>query len=347
MPSLTIQAGNNRMKISLIRYLYVNVLCCIMCCISLPADTVTVKTGDTLHGTVIMMEGGYLTFKTKYAGKIKIAHKAVIELKTEKPVTLYLKNKKVLSGIISGLVDGILTVEASEGQKPVRILWNEIVALNLPSVAWHGNILLGANLQDGNTERFNGTIGIDAARKSSDDQFSIRLLSNFAKEGEITTARNTFGALKYDYFLKKKPYAYLGVEFLSDEFRDIELKTISGAGMGYRFIESEKCSFKCEVGLSYISENFYTAADEGYTVGKLAVLFEKEFSKSLKLKEMIVGFQSLEDSQFQGRNEISLASAIGAGWSLRLAQIFQYDNKPPAGIGKTDVIWVLGLQLAF
>jgi len=51
--------------------------------------------------------------------------------------------------------------------------------------------------------------------------------------------------------------------------------------------------------------------------------------------------------QYTLRNEAALTSPLGAGWALRLANIWERDSDPSSGFKKDDSTWILGLQYSF
>ncbi len=60
------------------------------------ADEVILSDGSRLLGEVIKKEGDLLEFKTKFADTIKIKCPQVNYLRTEKPMTLMLKDESIL-----------------------------------------------------------------------------------------------------------------------------------------------------------------------------------------------------------------------------------------------------------
>ena len=179
------------------------------------------------------------------------------------------------------------------------------------------------------------------------DRFSLRFLWNYAEENDVRTARNTFGSLKYDYMLSKDFYGYVAADFLSDEFRDLDLRATGGGGGGYLALDQKDMTLRGELGVSVLSENFKVAKDDQRLTGRLAAKFSWTISETIKLSEHITAFPSLEDSQVQIRNEFGVTNAIGHGWSLSFSNVLDHNSDPPPGIRKTDVLWLVSLQYTF
>lgn len=56
------------------------------------ADTITLRNGDHLSGTIVTSEGKGLTLKTDYAGEIKIKWAAVKEVSSEQGIFAISRN---------------------------------------------------------------------------------------------------------------------------------------------------------------------------------------------------------------------------------------------------------------
>jgi len=214
--------------------------------------------------------------------------------------------------------------------------------------AWKGNLKIGANLQTGNTDRINITVGADAMRKSYKERYSLNFLFNYSEEDSRNTSESYYGAGKYDYFFTKRIYGYIGLELLKDKFKDLSLRTIIGPGAGYQLWDEEKKSLTLEGGVSYFSENNIVAEDSDWITGRLAGNLTYALMTSLTLTDQLIMYPSLEDvGEFQLRNEAAVMTPLSSGWAISLVSILEYDSDPPADIKNTDWNWLLTLQYGF
>lgn len=213
---------------------------------------------------------------------------------------------------------------------------------------WTGNVTVAANLQSGNTDRTNASVGADAVRKTVQDRYSLKYLFNYAEEDDATTARNTYGTGKYDHFFTEKYYGYLSAELLNDEFKDLNLRTVVGPGAGYQIWDDQVKELLVEGGVSYFSEDLDEGKDDDWITGRVSGDLKYTYREKIVIGEQIIIYPALEDTgEFQLRNEVSLSSALYAGWSLKLANILEYDSEPPEDVDKSDWNWLLGLQYGF
>ena len=315
------------------------------------ADEVVLANGDKLTGTIVKVEAGKLTLKTEYAGAIEILIDKVKKIVTDNPVEIHLTGGEVLKGKIRTTAEGKLAVEPSPDRAASTVEMNKVVAINpppKPPAKLTGNIALGGSLQTGNTDRRSFAAAADASIRGERDRFGVRFLFNYAEEKDEVTARNLYGALKYDYFFTKKFYGYLGLEMLKDRFKDLNLRTIVGPGVGYQIWDDPIKFLLFEAGITYYSEDRRTAEDDSWVAARLAGNFRYTLSKFLTFSDRLEIYPSLANANdFTLRNEAAILSPIGAGWSLKLANILEYDNDPPRNVSKTDLTWILGLQYSF
>ncbi len=287
-----------------------------------------------------MISGLLFIFFSVYSGKVS-ADEIVLE------------NNDRLTGTVTGIENGILTLTTGYSE-PIKIRVEKIkkIITDKPSSAppgkWKGGVTIGANLQSGNTDRASASVGAEATRRTEQHRFSLRFLFNYAEEDGELSARNTYGAFKYDYFFTKKLYGYSGIELLSDEFKDLNLRTVAGPGVGYQIWNNIVKSLLFESGVSYFSEDLDKGEDDHWVTARLAGNLTLTIFGPITFSDYLIVYPSLEDfGEYQLRNEASLLSPLASGWALKFANILESDSDPPAGVKKSDLNWILGLEYKF
>ena len=258
-------------------------------------DEIILENGDRLTGTVVKVEGGKLTLKTEYSGAVEIPVEKIKRLTTDNPAEVHLSGGEVLKGKLKVDEAGKVAVEPSPDREATTVDWKKVDSINPPPPPkWKGNINIGAAQQTGNTERKSASIGAEASRKTDQDRFSLRFLFNYAEDKSDISARNTYGALKYDYFFTKKFYGYLGVELLNDKFQDLDLRAIAGPGFGYQIWDDPVKSFRVEAGISYVWEEHIVTANHNYSVARLGADFRYQIFKFLTFTDNFLIYPNLE-----------------------------------------------------
>jgi putative salt-induced outer membrane protein YdiY len=135
---------------------------------------------------------------------------------------------------------------------------------------------------------------------------------------------------------------------LNDRFKDLNLRTIVGPGVGYQVWDDAKKALRFEGGISYFSEDLRDQEDNQYITARVAANLEYHFTDSLVFTDDLMVFPSIEEfGDYTLRNEVAIATSLGAGWKLKLSNILELNNNPPPGIEETDLTWLLALGYAF
>lgn len=220
--------------------------------------------------------------------------------------------------------------------------------LNDSATKWKGNANVAAEIKSGNTDRTSASVGAEGIKRTEQDRISLHTLFNYAKESKVETTHNLYGSGKYDYFLSEKLYTYLSIELLKDKYKDLKLRTVFGPGVGYQIYDDDIKTLSVEAGISYMSEDREVGIDDQWLTARLAANYKYTFNKTITFTDNFTIYPNLEETgEYTLRNEAALATALGANWSLRFANILDRDSNPSAGIEKSDWQWLLGLQYNF
>jgi putative salt-induced outer membrane protein YdiY len=315
------------------------------------AGEVILTNGDRLTGKILEVKDGILTLETDYSEPIKLKFEAVQKMTSSEPVELHLTDGEVLKGEITSNTMGQVTVAAEPGREPVAVKIDNITALNPPPVepaSWKGNITIGGNWQDGNTDTMNISAGALAVRKTDNDRFLINFLYNSSEDSGTRTAENTYGQLKYDYFLNPKWYLYLNVDMLSDEFKDINFRTSVGPGVGYQIWEDDDKALGLEAGISYTSEDRDVGEDNDWISARIGANFLYRLFSNILFTDQFIIYPNLDDTgEYTLRNEAALVTDIGASWAFRLSNIWERNSDPGPDLEQDDFTSILGLQYSF
>jgi putative salt-induced outer membrane protein YdiY len=315
------------------------------------ADEIVLTNGDRLTGKILEIKDGILILETDYSDPIKLKFVAVQQMSSLEPVEIHLTDGEILKGKITTDTMGQLTVAAGQDREAVAVKFDNIAALNPPAAEparWKGNITLGGNWQDGNTETMNISAGALAVRRTDNDRFLINFLYNSSEDSGKRTAENTYGQLKYDYFLNPKWYLYLNVDMLSDEFKDINFRTSVGPGVGYQVWEEDDKALGLEAGLAYTSEDRDVGEDTDWLSARVGVNFLYRLFDRVLFTDQFVIYPNLDDTgEYTLRNEAALVTDIGASWAFKLSNIWERDSDPGPVLEQDDFTWILGLQYSF
>lgn len=320
--------------------------------VNVDADVVVMQNGDRLSGLIMRLQDNSLHLKTAYAeDELQLLWSEVAGIESDVPVTIKLSSGDIVKGRLLPAEEEGAFVVSGEMITGVQIQMSNVQAINPPpqTTTVSGSITLGGNRQSGNTDRNALNAAVDAVIKSSKHRFTLGLVANYAEEGGQVTERNTFGRLKYDFFISKQVYGYLNNEFLYDRFKGLNLRTVVGPGAGYQIWDDDVKSLALETGLAYYNEDRDEGEDESWFAARLAARFVYIFANDIGFSETVTMYPSLENrGEFTLRNEAAVTSPIAFGWAMQLRSIIEHDSDPDLEmIEKTDYSWILGLNYSF
>ena len=317
-------------------------------CGTVHADEVVLANGDRLTGTITEIRDNILTLETTYSDPVKLKLEAVQQMSSKEPVEIHLVNGEILKGKVTATGSREVAVEAGPGREALVVTLDSVAALNPPPVKWKGNVTLGGNLQDGNTDTMNFSAGALAVRRTDKDRFLLNFLYNNSEENGERTAENTYGQLKYDYYLNPVWYLYLNVDMLLDKFKDINMRTSVGPGVGYQVWDEDDKALAFEAGVSYTSEDRDEGEDTDWISARLGVNFLYRLFARVIFVDQFVLYPNLDDTgEYTLRNEAAFVTDIGASWAFKFSNIWERDSDPGPDLEKDDFTWILGLQYAF
>ena len=319
------------------------------------ADTLTLKNGDKLTGTVVKKETDKIIFKTSYAGDISISWSEVASLDTEQPVELVLTDQTSMKATIHSTQAGTVTLKPESMPAPVTVALDKVQYVNPSPVVTGKGIKIsgranaGFAVSNGNTDNNSYNLDAEVVLRSKINRFTVGTTLYKASEDNMDTADESTLYLKYDHFLNKKQYLYGNTSFARDKFKDRKLKSTIGLGYGHQFWESDQRNLSLEGGLTYVNEDFYVAADDNYAAARWALKFDqKMFDNRIQFFHLHEGLVGLED-----RNNVSITSQTGfrfpiyAGMNASIQMNIDWDKSPAPGFVKTDRKYLFNLGYAW
>jgi putative salt-induced outer membrane protein YdiY len=317
------------------------------------ADEIYLKNGNHLSGKLLSLGNGQLIFETEYAGKLTIDWKHVERLNVEAPVTVVLKDGSTLKGTMKPSASvGQMALSTNSISEPTAVELANVNAINPPQeppVKLSGRVNLGYNKASGNTDTENIHGDGELVARSIKHRFTVGGTYNRAEEDNKKSEDNTTGYLKHDYFLNKKIYWYLNGMLEKDEFKDINLRTTAGTGMGYQIFEGELMNLQVEAGPSYVNTDYDKGEDEDHAAGRWAVAFDRFFFEKLfQYYFSNQGFISVSDtSDVLMYTKTGVRFPIRSGFFLNLGYEWDFDNQPAEDTKKSDYRYIMSLGYGF
>ena len=331
------------------------------------ADTVVLKNGDHLTGTIEVSDGKDVTLKTDFAGEIKIQWSSVQEVKTDKPIYVLMPDKSTVSGNLT--TDGTNLVVHTANGSAVTVAMTAVTVVRSsdqetayektlhPGLLenWAGGINLGFAIARGNSETTNLNTGFTADRKTLHDEITLyesSLYSSNDLPGGGVTANSLLGGAKYDRNINKRLFAFVSGDFTHDELQGLNLRQIYSGGLGLHAINTPNTTLDILGGANYTRETYSgggASVDRNLAGITLGENFMHKFGKSTTVTEVFYFYPDLSNTgQYRFSLDAASVTKINKwfGWQMALSD--RYVTDPPiVGTKTNDVIFSTGINFSF
>ena len=328
------------------------------------ADQVTLTNGDRLTGSIIKSDDKELTFKTDYAGELKIQWSAVQALTSTERFHVRVKNGQTLVGQLSSSNWNLQVATESAGTVPLNK--NQIAGIRNQSEeslyekslhpgllqGWTGGTNIGFALTRGNSQTKNLALAFTATRATLTDKLSLYANSVYATNdaaGAIpsTTANAVQSGIRFDRDFNPRLFGFITADFQTDALQGLNLRSVPGAGVGVHAMKNEKTTLDLLAGANYTREN-YTAFTRNFASASVAEEFMHKLYASTVITQKLEFYPNLQNlGEYRGNFVFGTVTKLNKwlGWQNSLGNI--YVSNPPAGKKKNDILLTTGVNISF
>ena len=266
-------------------------LCLAVCSASTPllADTVWMKNGDKLTGTITVFDGGKLLIQTKYAGAVTIDWKEVKTLDSDQH--LLVKQDAYtgeMSKSLTAAEDGKVTLANGEAPKTVELASIQQILKPKPVVedlVWKGNVDLALDYQRAEKDTDDYDIGFKTTARHGRWRHIAEGEYNREVQDDVTTTDNWRAEYSLERFLTDQWFWQGRLNYKRDHIEELARQRVVGTGPGYQFWDDELGAFSLGSLLNRTDyeykdgskDNFYSVAMKWdynrYLIGKKVEFF--------------------------------------------------------------------------
>ncbi len=353
----------------------------VACLAPLPAtaDTVLLHNGDRLTGRILHLSPDSLTLETTWAGEMKIRRFEVRAIETDKPVVvLRERTERTEWAVISPGDPGRMMVRhvspeevfgtsSARGEPenaqpepapetPLDVASRSIRYINPKpeesgeGVSRDGRITLSGAVLQGNSKGERLYVESDFNTRARDWRYSLGLKARRERDAGNLVSSNWLLSGNYDRFLAgSSRFAYLRTSLEEDRFRDIELRTAIGAGLGTQLLQTERTQLSLRAGLDAVDWRRFAGADESYPAFGWGVNLTRRVEWfAAELFHDQTGYWNLHDtSQVTVRSRSGIRLPFVSGLTASLQLNLDWEGEPAAGRHATDASWLIGVGYAW
>jgi putative salt-induced outer membrane protein len=225
-----------------------------------------------------------------------------------------------------------------------------------PDGQWRSLFTAGASIASGNTDAKSASLGADIIRLTSTDKWSLTGAAQYARSNGTTTANHVGGTGLYASDFTPQWFGFGQLDLLHDTPSDLSLRSTLGTGVGYHVVKQPDQSFDLSAGLAYTVDRYrYPQVIEDelrsrYHHAELLLAEESnnKLTDSTSFKQKLTVYPNLSDTgAVRMVFDAGLSVAMTRQLALTATLTHRYDNRPGAGLGRNDTLFVTGLSLRF
>jgi hypothetical protein len=317
------------------------------------ADRVELTNGSVIVGKILSAEDGKFKVETDFAGTVEISQDKIQGFSTDAAVNVGLKSGSAVLGRVESTNTGlaVVAVDGTTTATPAGVTAVWAAGTDSPEVRklkrkWAFEAAAGISGRTGVTERFSSVLGFKATLESSQDKLVFAANAERARDNGVETANRQFGSADYSSFFTPKDVWYARTSLEHDAIKELDLRSVTGAGIGHKFIKRDNQDLEGRLGVNYIYESYANGTTFDSPGLDVALIHSVTFKNS-KLASMVSYTPAFSDFanyrvHFETGYEMPITAAL---WKLKLGVNADYTSIPQPGIEKFDLLYFTSLIL--
>ncbi|HLI29895.1 MAG TPA: DUF481 domain-containing protein [Terriglobia bacterium] len=338
------------------------------------ADTLILKSGETLKGAWERVQSGNIVFKSDTLGEVTVPAGKVQSITTTVPAVAILKNGRTVKGQLELSPKGewVLAPAAGNAATPLaaytiifpRAAYNEFrkTATAKPWRNWKGSANAGYGLQTGDTQASTLTATVNATRKQPDivgvaekwrTNFFLTSLLAHTKDNltGASVTSNTFSTgLRQDRFLTSADFLFVFGQFDHIQPEGISSRVTAGGGFGRDLIHTTRLSVSGLGGLTFVNTNFIGSITPSERSAEVLVgeRVSAQLTKFLHLDHQLNFYPNISQTgQYRFDTATTLSVPLKKKLSFQVSYIDFYLTTPAAGSHNNNATFSTGIGYNF
>lgn len=212
------------------------------------ADTIWMKNGDKLTGTIRAFDGGKLVLETKYAGVVPLEWNDVKTLQSDQP--LLVKQDQYSGDISKSLTaadEGKVTLTNGDAPKTVELASIQQILKPKPvltDLVWKGSVDAALDFQRAENDTDDYNLAFKTEARHGRWRHNAKGEYNRETQDSVTNTNNWSAEYAIDRFLTDQWFWQGRLTYKRDHIEDLTRQRTVGTGPGYQFWDDELGAFK-------------------------------------------------------------------------------------------------------
>jgi putative salt-induced outer membrane protein YdiY len=313
------------------------------------ADVVVMRNGDRITGEINRIWGNDLSIEPEYADEFVVEVDKVSYVQSDRDFDVTLDDGRTVSARLTGAsADGRQTVVYDGEPRVIAVTELEQVEEVDDGFDWESHIDWNSTVTTGNTESTIARLAADATVETGDHRHITTLVIADEEVADVKTKDQDFLTYSYNWLFSDKWFLGAGASYESDPIKQLDHRTILGAGIGRDIWDFHDRTMNFEIGLGALDESVAAVA-ESNTIAYWKFRFAYEFSGT----DLEVYHNHQVNSYLSGRDNLFAKSSTGVRYEitdlfyLTMSLNVDYESEPPPGAETEDTTWVLGAGFEF
>ena len=369
----------NTIKLSLLL-----IVAAVLLCPALYADTISLKNGDRLTGTIVKSDAKTLVLKTEAAGDVTVQWSAIDTVTSTQPLHVGLAGGQMLvgpvatkdgqiqvatqsAGVVSASKDSVQVIRSDSDQAAYDAAMERLQHPHLGDF-WSGTLDTGLSLTRGNSATLSYTLAGRAVRQTDRDKITVYTSAVYGKNDTTTPsqviAHQITGGVRADINFRPRWFAFAATDFNSNALQNLNLQNVIDGGIGGHVIKTKNAQFDVFAGAGYNQEFFgaytlpnptpppattlFPAVTQRNAEANVGETFSTKLGSRSTFSETFNYFPNLSGPsgyRYTFNTVLSTAISRWLGWQFSLNDNFI--SNPPTGIKGNDLLLSTGLRLTF
>lgn len=316
------------------------------------ADTVSLKNGDRITGSILNSDEKTITVKTTYAGDVKIERAQIAALSSETELNLTRADEKPVKAKLSQTEPTAFVAVRNDAAQQA---WErEQERLNNPRLNdfWQGFVGFSLANASGNARTTTIATAASATRQAGKNKMGLYFNQVYATQSTTEprgqTANRISGGYRIDRDLSPKMFVFATTDFDYDKFLSLDLRSVLGGGLGYHVWKRPNSFFDVGGGGVWNREKFA----DGLVRNSAEILAYQEFGylafNRLKLSEKVSFYPNLtQTGEYRLNVDLNASLPIFKWLEWTFGVNNRYLSNPPVGRKTNDLLTTTGVRLTF